>query len=400
MEKTRGVIGSPVRGSDLWDRELEIKEIWKALETGSVLLVAPRRFGKTSIMLKLMDAPRNGYRVFYLDTEWIKGPADFIAELATELLKDNLLKQLFSQIDGFFSNVVNRIKGVQLADLLKIELREEIAKDWRDKGMEFISQLKKVDENIVLIVDELPLMIQKMLRDGQEEAEDFLYWMRGIRQMPELSNVRFVIGGSIGIEHILNKAGTGTKTINDLLPIQVGPFPEDDARKFIEVLLRNDPGLNKDTTEVVGDFIDILETPIPYFIQILVSESIREAENQRKPLSAEVIRKAYDNRVLASYNRTYFEHYYTRLQDHYKEDEKLAKAILLEIAKRTEVPRGDLWKLYQDIQQGTGNEEEFSYLLSDLENDFYIQFDSAKRVYRFATKVLRDWWLRHHAITD
>jgi hypothetical protein len=401
MDKTRLVIGPPARCGDLWDRDAAIAEIWKTLERDDVLLVAPRRFGKTSVMLNLMDHPREGYTVFYLDTEWVKGPVDFIAEVATELLKDSTVRQIFRQLGGFFSKMPSRIKAVQIMEFFKVELREEMAQDWHDKGREFISQLRSFDGNIVLIVDEFPLMIQRMLKESYNETEDFLYWMRGIRQMPDLSNLRFIMGGSIGIEHVLNKAGTGTKAINDLHRIQIGAFSEHQARQFIKVLLRNEANLKRVPSKLLDSFIEVIETAIPYFIQILVKESICEAESQQKPLSSELVHKAYHERVLASYNRTYFEHYYTRLGEHYpQEEEKIAKAFLLEIAKRNEISRSDLWNLYQSLLQGKGNEESFSYLLSDLENDFYIQFVPERRVYHFATKVLRDWWLRHHAIIE
>lgn len=400
MEKTRLVVGNPARGDDLWDREAEIEEIWRVLQRDHVLLVAPRRFGKTSIMLDLMYRPKDGYKVFYLDTEWIRGPEYFIAEVATELLSDNVLRQALQQVGGFLSGVINRISEIQITEV-KLGLRQELAEDWQDKGRELISHLKKFDGTILIIVDELPLMIDRMRRENASEAEGFLHWMRAVRQMPELSNVRFVVGGSIGIEHVLKQVGTGVKVINDLHRIPVGPFSEQQCREFIKALLGNEMDLQDVAPEILKSFIDILETPVPYFIQILVSEAIREAENQAMPLSPEVIEKAYNERVLAAYNRTYFEHYYARLRDYYSEgEEKLAKAFLLEIAKRNQVPRSHLWELYQNLLEGKGDEENFSYLLSDLENDFYIQYDPARRVYHFATKVLKDWWLRHHAIVQ
>jgi len=401
MENTRLVVGNPTRGDDFWDRKTEIEEIWRALEKEHVLLVAPRRFGKTSIMLNLMDEPRPGYTVFYLDTEWVKGPADFIAELATQLLKNDTMRRIFAKAGGVFSKTVNRIKGVQVTQFFKIDLREEVAKDWHNKGREFMSQIKSFQGRLLLIVDELPLLVHRMLREDPGEAEDFLYWLRGVRQMPDLPNVRFVIGGSIGIEHVLKNASTGTKVINDLHRIQVGPFSEGEARKFIRTLLRNEANMEEVSTKVLDHFMQILETPVPYFAQILVDESMREARKQGRLLSPQVITRAYEERVLAAYNRTYFEHYYARLGDLYSEEEaRLARAFLLEIARRDEVPGADLWQLYRNLRQGKGNEEDFSHLLSDLANDFYIQQDPETNGYRFATKVLKDWWLRHYAITE
>jgi hypothetical protein len=401
--KTRLVIGPPVRGEDLWNRKREIDEIWNVLETGHILLAAPRRLGKTSIMLNIRDVPRDGYRTFYLDTEWIRDPVDFIAELAAELLNDSVIMQILSQVGGLISNIINRIQGISVKEVFKVELREQIrsSRDWHDEGKQLISHLKDCDGIVVIIVDEFCLMIKRMLRDDPRKAMDFLYWMRGIRQNPEPSNLRFIFGGSIGIEHVLKQASTGTKVINDLRRIQIGAFSDKEARQFIKVLLQNETGRSRILGKTINDFMGVLETPIPFFIQIMVTESIKEAEYQKKPLSLEVIQRAYNERVLSSYNRTYFEHYYTRLKEYYdEEDEKLAKALLLEIAKREAMSGSDLWALYQNLAGEKANGENFSYLLSDLENDFYIHFDPSRQAYRFATRVLRDWWLRHHSIAD
>lgn len=75
-------VGSPVEGEDFYGRDKLVKLIWERLEKNNLLLAAPRRFGKTSIMLNLRDNPRENWQVFLLDTEWIKDAGEFIAELA------------------------------------------------------------------------------------------------------------------------------------------------------------------------------------------------------------------------------------------------------------------------------------------------------------------------------
>lgn len=401
MERVRNVVGTPVRGDDLWDREKEIEDIWKALERSNVLLAAARRFGKTSLMLNLMDNPRSGYKVFYLDVEWVKGPDDFIAELIAKLLEDRSMLKIFQGVRSLLGRVINRIEEIGFAEF-KVGIREELTGDWQGKGKEFIARLKDAEGKIVIIVDEFPLLVHKMLAKDKDNAEGFLYWFRGVRQMPELlDKVRFVIGGSIGIEKVLQMTGAGPKSINDLRRIQLEPFSEEVAFDFIRLLLKNDAGMERVPPDVLNKFRETVEVYIPYFIQILVSESIREAERQRSPLSPEIIEKAYFEGVLSAYNRTYFEHYYTRLHDYYQhQEEAIAKAFLLEVAKRGQVPKADLWNLYHNLTRGAGSEQDFSYILSSLENDFYITSDSKGNVYRFATKVLRDWWLRHYTILD
>jgi len=46
-------VGSPATGDDFIDRERETAFILSTIEKDHVMLVAPRRFGKTSIMLNI-----------------------------------------------------------------------------------------------------------------------------------------------------------------------------------------------------------------------------------------------------------------------------------------------------------------------------------------------------------
>lgn len=394
----RNVIGQPVHGDDLWGREKELEQIWKTLETSSVLLSAPRRFGKTSIMLSLIDEPKQGWQAHYLDVEWVKGPEDFVAEIMAALLADNMSKKIFQGVKRVAGTAINQIGEVGISQF-KISLRKGLEKDWQDKGKALIKLLKDAQEKSILIVDELPLLILKIARKkGEEQAEDFLLWLRGLRHIPELHDkVRWVIGGSIGIEKVLQHVGTGTKVINDLSTIRICEFSDEVAGEFIMALLKNEGGIKKTSPQVLEVFRQVIGVPIPYFLQILVRESINEMERRgEKSLSEGIIKHAYQNRVFAAYNRTYFEHYYERIGDYYGDLAETAKEFLWRLAQRDNLSRKELWDLYMHMTQGTGNEADFSYLLSDLENDFYIVHDAEG--YTFATKVLRDWWRRYHAI--
>jgi len=46
-------IGPPVNSEDFFDREQMLDELWNTLQSQSVLLAAPRRVGKSSLMLKI-----------------------------------------------------------------------------------------------------------------------------------------------------------------------------------------------------------------------------------------------------------------------------------------------------------------------------------------------------------
>ena len=58
----KNIVGTPARGGDFYDREQLIDLLWDRLDTGNVLLAAPRRFGKTSVMYRLIDEPEQGWK--------------------------------------------------------------------------------------------------------------------------------------------------------------------------------------------------------------------------------------------------------------------------------------------------------------------------------------------------
>ncbi len=53
-------VGPPVRGQEFYGREAFVKLVSDKLKAGQVKLAAPRRFGKTRVMYRLMDEPLLG----------------------------------------------------------------------------------------------------------------------------------------------------------------------------------------------------------------------------------------------------------------------------------------------------------------------------------------------------
>ena len=63
MQRAEFYTGEPVEPSDLWFRDQFIDQIWEKLGRQHVLISAPRRTGKTSVMNHLANTPREGYLV-------------------------------------------------------------------------------------------------------------------------------------------------------------------------------------------------------------------------------------------------------------------------------------------------------------------------------------------------
>lgn len=92
-----------------------------------MLLAAPRRFGKTGLMYRLLDEPLEPYRPIYVDVEDITSAGDFMVELLAALLRDRhfgrLLRDVRDGAKGFGRFLRNLPASVDVGGL-KIELRE------------------------------------------------------------------------------------------------------------------------------------------------------------------------------------------------------------------------------------------------------------------------------------
>ncbi len=105
-------VGKPVMGNDLIGRDKEINEIINLLRAGqSVVLIAPRRFGKTSVLLEVLERMKKEHFTCYVDifsVPTIKALAERITE---SMLENSKLSNIFYK---FKNNVVELAKQLQL----------------------------------------------------------------------------------------------------------------------------------------------------------------------------------------------------------------------------------------------------------------------------------------------
>ena len=73
---------------DLFDREEKIEEIFRSLKQNNILLISPRRYGKTSSVMKevIRRLSERGYLCLFLDIMYVDTPEQFLIELATPQL--------------------------------------------------------------------------------------------------------------------------------------------------------------------------------------------------------------------------------------------------------------------------------------------------------------------------
>lgn len=398
----RNIVGPPARGDDFFDREELVALLWNRVEAGNVLLAAPRRFGKTSLMYRLIDQPNAGWKPIHVDAESIREPVNFVIALLDALMGDHQIrKALISGWKGscqWLRGVLQDIEVTGPWDVgVKIGLKESMGPHWQERGEALLRAVRGTDKKLLIIIDELPVMLHLFADNGVSDADTraFLYWFRKLRTDPEvgLTNCRFLVGGSIGIEHRLSQLGA-VDSFNDFERVTLNELRTERAAEFLRRLLES-RGVTM-SAAAQRAVLDLVGAPIPYFIQVFVSEIATETANGAVRLGPQRLDEIYRDRVLGASCKSYFQHYYDRLRHYDKRQEQAAKAMLkaLALAHPQPIPRDQLRVLAQPAGL---TEDEFSQLVADLENDFYIRCQPEANGYLFASKILCDWWRRYYA---
>ena len=241
--RMRNITGQAVIGDDLYGRAYEVTRLWEMLEQGEhILMLAPRRVGKTSLMLELRRSPRENWDVFYVDVEAGNGPADCVAAILAALAADPRYRSRFEAIP--FPNAIKDVLGrlSVSADIgaLRVEFGNAIGEDWdraADQLQTRLTSLPDAGRQLLIIVDELPFLLSRMLRAGGQErdTELLLSRLRHWRQAPELrGKVHTLVGGSIGLEGVLRRASL-SGTVNDLTPFRLESWDQPTAVNFLKI---------------------------------------------------------------------------------------------------------------------------------------------------------------------
>ena len=404
----KNIVGPPARGEDFFDREEMVATLWERLEGGSILLAAPRRFGKTSLMYQLLDDPRDGWKPVHVDAESIREPVNFIIALLEALMAEQhvrrFLLERWKKTGAWFRGLLSDAELSGPWDVgIKIRLKEKIAPHWQQRGQALLQALRDYDghRRLLFIIDELPVMLH-LFRDNDvsdAEARVFLYWFRKLRTDPRvgLSNCRFLVGGSIGIERYLSQLNAAD-SFNDFERVALTELAPDRAKELLQELL--DHRKLSLSAACQRRILALIGAPIPYFIQIFVAEIANARASGRGPIGPKRLDAIYHDQLLGAACKTYFQHYYDRLCRYDKPQERAAKELLkaIALAQAQGVSRGALRAIFRQALPGSAHgDDDFARLIDDLENDFYIRYFRESAGYAFASKILCDWWRRHYA---
>lgn len=380
------IVGQVASKNDFWGRENEIANIWDALMSGSsVLLAAPRRVGKTSIMYKLRDEPQGNFIVLYSIVSSAHSTNAFWERLFRDISSTDFADTFGNKARHFFG----------LAKTIKIDSVSANGVKFGDsKEMSYLEAFKelilKMDESIKLIimVDEFAQAIDNMVNKGDKgEAQLLLQDVRLLRQDDRFSSkVQFVFAGSIGLESVVIKADSSTKEINDLNSIPINPFNLQDAKKFALKLASDNAIAVAD--EQIDYTLAKLEWLIPFHIQIMMQELKRLRKIE---LSNDDVDEAFRQ---ALKQRNHFEHWKKRLNSLDASEYKFAKEMLNKISEDSMMASSEIMNLATKHEL---EEDEAKNIIRSLIYDGYINNDENPKIYRFNSAMLKMWWFQNVA---
>lgn len=378
-----GSMGRLAEGAAFFDREEVIGRAWELLETSNLLLLAPRRVGKSSLLNRMKEqGPAKGYNALYMSVPDAEDELDFIKRLVRG----------FREADWATSGWVAAFKNQLPKDLevvLKTGLVELKAKnfDWRRPADELETLLKGADSKTLLLIDELPLLVGSIVHQDPtgNRAERFLLWLKRLR---EGYRPRWFFAGSIGLDSVARRLKL-SGTIHDLQPIELGEFSQEKARAFL--MGRGqfyDWPLTAETIEAV---LNAVEWPIPFHLNLVVEE-LRVVVGQGHSAPSPALVEMALQRLMVN-GRTHFDHWDERLEKmldarypHYCE---MILGLVCREADGVKIETLEL-RLSLEVSNDRERAEMLRQLLDLLISDGYLV--RRQDVVRFRSALLRRYW--------
>lgn len=405
------VVGGLARNDDFCFREDIVEQLWETLKKENVLLLAPRRMGKTSVMYRLLDQPCSNYRVIHLNVEPLESPADFFISLidAVNEHQPDFVHKVLSPSWKKLKKMVGCVEEVDFLDF-KITLRksEDWEENWRELAPQFMQRVSATGEPILFIIDELPDMLAAMQARSEKELSAFLHMFRKLRQEPagpgKHTKIRWLVGGSVNIRGTLDELGQ-LKLINDFHTEMLPPFSDDEVASFVTTML-NERGIQIDP-EAISEIQQLLGAPIPFFLQLLTQELYRERRRRKQqpnnPIDPETVRHIFQHVLLGEAAHDKLQHFHSRIRLHYPDSEQEAAYALLDQLSLTKTGASTkaLFNRYIELENNKASPRSgqalklaFNHLLLRLQSDFYIE--RRKNRLDFGSRLLKAWWHRNY----
>ena len=395
-----------VDGDRFFDREAELDVLMERVRNGThTLLTAQRRMGKTSLVRELLRrlAAERRFETVFVDLEDVGTAADAVVEIGVQSRR---IQSAWGRIKSSFSNTLrevgDRVDTLAVGEV-RVKLRAGVdAGNWRQKGDNVCAALAENERPVVLAIDELPILVNRMLKDheyritpaGRQHVDEFLSWLRRKGQ-DYRARICLILSGSVGLEPILRQAGLSAHA-NIFSPLDLKPWSEKTALDCLAALAET--GHLDLPLAAREEMCRRLRCLVPHHVQRFfdsLDEALRLAG--RRQASVDDIERVYTGEMLGVRGQADLDHYESRLKlvlgpDGYRD----ALDLLTEATVNGGVlRRGAIVRYNENFRaRAAGDPVPLDDVLRVLEHDGYLEPQGDD--YRFVSGLLEDWWRARH----
>ena len=393
----RNITGSPVEDDDFFERPHDLASLQRELANGAnILLTAPRRVGKTSLVLRLCEAEETaGRTAVFLNVEGCHDELAFAEKLVDGLNESGMHPEILGCVSLAFRKARQAFSGMKVgAAGVDMEMGAAEDPDHSTLGRALESIFRKIEtseKQVLIAIDEMPELLLALGRQehGSERVSRLLHWLRSLRQTYR-KQVRWMFLGSIGLDSFVDDRNL-RKTINDLTSLTLDALSTAEAHDFLSRLGASN-GLPLDEMERAL-IIDRVGWPLPHHLQIVFHALV---DSGAKVADSAAINSAF-SLLLLPQNLSQFDTWRQRLDEQFGEsDARASKDILRHLCLHSKGRRRalilDALMATRPAADATVVEEQLARMLLMLQRDGYLL--EKKGVYTFRSFILREYWNR------
>jgi uncharacterized protein len=349
-------------------RNWEIDTCWQLLTQGSNLLVlGPRRIGKTQLCRRLLErAERQKWRTAFVDISGCEDETSVVDKI------ESATNTLLQKIGAFAGRLDVNVEGVGAIKVRSLS--------WQERGLARFQQLASESQKALIVIDEGPVFLQRLLARDEKAGARWLHAMRDWRE--SAPHLRVVMAGSIGLNTLAGRFQL-TTAINNLKRFHLEAF---DSAQTPEMLIAMAAFKGVLFGEgIIDHLMRIVGWHVPHYYDELIEAAKQSARSNQLQTTAQI--DAGLARLLNDPG-SFLKHWHDRLEDHGKTEAAAMRKLLQQIAvDAAGQPRMHL---------GQVKNSSIDYYLQLLIDEGYLALNGAgaNQRFQFRSGVVRAWWLR------
>ncbi|MBX4271386.1 ATP-binding protein [Clostridium estertheticum] len=385
--------GQAARGENFFKRPILINKLWRKIDSdSSIIISAPRRVGKTSLMRYIEDNPREKYYVVYVITESVYNENKYYKEIVKAILNCDSIRKRDKVINSIKDIAKNIFKSIDEVGIDSVKFSKNIEYNYYDKFIEIMRTIDLEGHKLIIMIDEFAQTIENIQqKEGTAYAIHLLQSNRVLRQNSDINNkFQFIYTGSISLEGIARRMDS-SKFINDLDIVKVTPLSKSEGKNLINELLK---GLDFTMDEgTINHMLNEIKWLIPFYIQLAMDkiQDIYDEDNlcviHNKSVDIAIKRMIEENNKFSSWHE--------RLVVYKNNDYKFIIETLdqISISEAKKITYNEIHNLAVKYNLC----ETYKDLLNTLIDDGYINNDDEEKFYTFTSPILRMWWCKKNA---